>query len=202
MEKLELAKRLQEAELNVLKSQINPHFLFNALNNIRSLVRLDPEKARHMITNISDFIRYILDAGTQKNILLSEELHIVDQYLMLESIQYGERMQVQMEVNESTLNRRIPPMVIQLLVENAVKHGLGKTDQPVLIKVKTHLKNEKLNIEVINTGRIKKQTSEGGIGLKNLVGRMKMFFGESFSFSIKNTENNTVTATIQILQNA
>ena len=118
IEKWKLQAIVREAELQALKSQINPHFIFNSLNNIRSLVLEDPEKARTMITNLSGLLRYSVQFSHHEKVRLEDELQVVKNYLKLESIQYEDRLQYKLEINEETLDFKIPPMVIQILVEN------------------------------------------------------------------------------------
>ncbi len=198
VEKLELKSALQEAELMILKNQVNPHFLFNALNNIRSLILLEPEKARQMVTHISDLLRYAIEFNASEKVALSEEIQIVKDYLQLESIQFDERLQYSIDIQNETERILIPPMAIQLLVENAIKHGLSIQKEGGDIHIKTHIKDQFLWIKVSNSGSIQKNTKREGIGLKNLVERMKILFGPFAEFELQNTANNRVTATLKI----
>lgn len=201
IERIKLERALHEAELTILKNQINPHFLFNVLNNIRSLVRVDQEKARSMITSISDLLRYVLHFSQSEKVLLLEEMQIVEDYLRLESIQFGDRMRVEIEVSEPTKSMKIPPMTVQLLVENAVKHGLSKQDEGGVIRIETLEEDNELIIKVVNTGKIEEQEEQAGLGLTNLFQRMSVLFNDSFSFTLKSSSLNTVTATIKVAQN-
>ena len=198
VEKLALKAALQEAELMVLKNQINPHFLFNALNNIRSLILIEPEKARKMVTHISDLLRYSIQFNASEKVSLKEEVEIVKDYLQLESIQFDERLKYDIEISPETLKIPIPPMAIQLLVENAIKHGLSTQAAGGTILIRTKANDENLIIEVINSGQLQTNKKREGIGLKNLMERLKILFGPFAEFSLSNTENNTVTASLKI----
>ncbi len=200
LEKLELKTALQEAELMILKNQINPHFLFNALNNIRSLILIEPDKARKMVTHISDLLRYSIQFNASEKVSLEQEIEIVKDYLELESIQYTNRLDYSFEISKKTKPIQIPPMAIQLLVENAIKHGLSVQKDGGKIWIKTELSEKALIVYVINSGEMKGEAKREGIGLKNLVERMKILFGPFAEFTLQNTDNHTVTATLKIPQ--
>ena len=167
---------LKEAELIALKAQINPHFLFNALNNIRALILENPMKAREMVSNLSELLRYSIQFNQQEMVLLKDEMEIVKDYLDLESVQYEDRLTYRLEIAPNTLEQKIPPMVVQLLVENAVKHGISQLQNGGKIKVQTHLDNEDLIIEVTNTGQLKNEHTEQGIGIRNALDRIRILF--------------------------
>ena len=198
LEKLELKTALQEAELMILKNQVNPHFLFNALNNIRSLILIEPEKARKMVTHISDLLRYSIQFNASEKVALADEIEIVKDYLQLESIQFGERLKYSFEIHPETEKVEIPPMAIQLLVENAIKHGLSIQKTGGEISIKTELIEDHLFIEVRNTGQLSNSQKREGIGLKNLVERMKILFGLFAEFKLENGPDNMVSATLKI----
>jgi sensor histidine kinase YesM len=198
IEKLELKAALQEAELAILKNQINPHFLFNALNNIRSLILSDPEKARGMVTHISELLRYSIQFNAAEKVSLKQELEIVKDYLQLESIQFNDRLSYEFKIEDESLEIKIPPMAIQLLVENAIKHGISQISTGGNIIIQSFLDGDHLKIEVRNDGQLKGKSKREGVGLKNLIERMKILFGHFAELQIENTENNTVTATLKI----
>ncbi len=200
MEKLALKSALQEAELMILKNQVNPHFLFNALNNIRSLILIEPEKARKMVTHISDLLRYSIQFNAAEKVALSAEIEIVKDYLQLESIQFGERLRYSFEISPETEKIEIPPMAIQLLVENSIKHGLSVQKHGGEILIKSYLRDSILIIEVTNSGQLKKEQKREGVGLKNLVERMKILFGHFAEFELENSSEKTVTATLKVPQ--
>ncbi|GHE51127.1 MULTISPECIES: histidine kinase [Roseivirga] len=198
LEKLELKSALQEAELMILKNQVNPHFLFNALNNIRSLILVEPEKARKMVTHISDLLRYSIQFNASEKVGLKAEIEIVKDYLQLESIQFQERLRYTFTIDPETENVQIPPMAIQLLVENAIKHGLSTQKGGGEIHIKTNIEQNHLLIEVTNSGQLKPIQKREGVGLKNLVERMKILFGHFAEFRLENSSKETVTATLKI----
>lgn len=198
LEKLELKAALQEAELMVLKNQINPHFLFNALNNIRSLILMEPDKARQMVTHISDLLRYSIQFNASEKVKLAEELEIVRDYLELESIQFDERLSYSFEIDPDTEKLAIPPMAIQLLVENAIKHGLSTQKDGGEILIKACQKEGQLLIQVLNSGQLKQNSRREGIGLNNLVERMKILFGSFAEFRLENMDTNQVRAILKI----
>lgn len=198
IEKLELKAALQEAELMILKNQINPHFLFNALNNIRSLILSDQDRARSMVTHISDLLRYSIQFNASEKVTLEEEMEIVQDYLQLESIQFNDRLAYIFNIQEETKDLKIPPMAIQLLVENAIKHGLSIQKNGGFIRVESSKTDDALIIKVTNTGQLGVSKKREGIGLKNLVERMKILFGEFAEFKLENSTVETVTASLKI----
>lgn len=198
IEKLELTTALQEAELAVLKNQINPHFLFNALNNIRALILSEPEKARKMVTHISDLLRYSIQFNAAEKVSLKEEIEIVKDYLFLEEIQFNERLKYTIEVDPETEAFEIPPMAIQILVENAIKHGLSIQKQGGEISIVTAKIDGFLSISVSNTGQLSSNNKREGIGIKNLMERMKILFGEFAEFELSNVDQNSVEAKLKI----
>ncbi len=198
VEKWQLEAAVKDAELIALKSQVNPHFIFNSLNNIRSLVIENPEKAREMITHLSGLLRYSIQFNNKERVSLEDELEIVQNYLNLESIQYEDRLQYQLEIKPETLELLIPPMAIQLLVENAIKHGISQLPQGGVINVRSYLNNNKLIVEVINTGQLKQGVQGTGIGLKNASDRLKLLFGKLSDLSIQNLNDEFVSASFSI----
>lgn len=198
IEKLELKAALQEAELAILKNQINPHFLFNALNNIRSLILSDQERARKMVTHISELLRYSIQFNAAEKVSLSQELEIVKDYLQLESIQFNDRLSYDFEIDKEALNVKIPPMAIQLLVENAIKHGISQLATGGNIDIKANLTENHLKIQVSNKGQLKETSKREGIGLKNLIERLQILFGQFADLKVENSNSETVTATLKI----
>jgi LytS/YehU family sensor histidine kinase len=198
IERLELASALQEAELAILKNQVNPHFLFNALNNIRSLILSDPNRARDMVTHISELLRYSIQFNAVEKVSLDQELEIVKDYLQLESIQFNDRLQYNFDVTPEARQVKIPPMAIQLLVENAIKHGISQLSAGGNIKIEAKLENDYLKIEVTNDGQLKKVSKREGIGLKNLIERLQILFGQFAELKLENSTLETVTATLKI----
>ena len=198
VDKWQLEAAVKDAELIALKSQVNPHFIFNSLNNIRSLVIENPEKAREMITHLSGLLRYSIQFNNKEKVTLEDELEIVQNYLNLESIQFEDRLRYKLEVKPETLEMMIPPMAVQLLVENAIKHGISNLPEGGLINIKSHLHNNELIVEVINSGQLKEGIQGTGIGLKNASDRLKLLFGKLSNLSIQNINDQFVSASFSI----
>lgn len=202
IEKWKLQAAVKDAELIALKSQINPHFIFNSLNNIRALVVEDADKARDMITHLSDLLRYSIQFNNKAKVSIEAELEIVENYLNLESIQYEDRLTYSFDIHEDTLERKIPPMAIQILVENAIKHGIAELTKGGQIRISTNLINDSLVVEVKNSGQLQSKTSGTGIGVKNVSERLGLLFGQLSSFTLENTKDNMVSARFIVPINA
>jgi two-component system, LytTR family, sensor kinase len=197
IKKIELESNLRESTLNSLKGQINPHFMFNSLNNIRGLVLEDPFRSRDMITRLSEMLRYSLTKNDLHQIKLEDELEMVENYIQISKIQMEDRLQYIDEVAPETLVLKIPPMILQMLVENAVKHGVSNLKEGGFVKVLTKVQNEVLLLQVINTGKLTIQSDSTQIGLKNIASRLKLLYGEKAIFDLKE-EKNEVKAEISI----
>ncbi|CAM3997599.1 sensor histidine kinase [Flavobacterium antarcticum] len=196
LNKLELEGSLKEAKLNTLKGQINPHFMFNSLNNIRGLVLEDPNKSREMITRLSEMLRFSLLKNDMDSIKLEEEIEVVDNFIAISKIQMEERLQFIKEIEPETLNMKIPPMVIQLLVENAIKHGISNYREGGLVKLTTKISKDNLIIEVQNTGQLTISQESTQLGLKNIKDRISLLYGKEASFKLEEIENNVIATII------
>lgn len=188
IERLELNATLKQAQLNTLKGQINPHFMFNSLNNIRGLMLEDVEKSREMLTKLSEMLRYSLTKNNVNAIALKDELEMVDNYVDLSKIQFEDRMTFIKEIAPESLNLEIPPMIVQLLVENAAKHGIGNLKEGGVIKLKTTVKDGILDIQVINAGQLKIDSESTQLGLQNIRQRLKLLYGDMATFSLEQLE--------------
>jgi sensor histidine kinase YesM len=181
---LRLQNSLKEAQLANLNNQLNPHFLFNALNNIRFTIHKNPDKADTMLTGLSEMLRYSLETSRQDKVRLSEELEIVEQYISLMKVQMGERLQVVKTISEHVDYCFIPPMMLQLLVENAVKHGIDKLRHGGCIELNGEAKDQHIVLSVRNTRGENKpllgeqSSSNTGIGLANIQSRLKLLYGD------------------------
>ena len=198
LEKAKLESTVKDLELNTIKAHINPHFIFNALNSIRALVEEDPQRARLAITELSNLLRSSMQAEKRKTTTLEEELKIVHDYLALESIRFENRLRVQFHIDEELMFQEIPPMSLQTLVENAIKHGISKEINGGEIDI---LASEKLGncyIQVKNTGKIETNRDREGFGVKSTVDRLELLFGKKASFSLNQNGANQVTATMKI----
>ena len=201
---LKYEAKINEIRLNHLKSQLNPHFIFNALNSVRALVDEDPEKAKTAITRISNMLRFSLVMDKKQVIDFADELSTVKDYLALESIRFEERLEVVYLIEEEAYNYKIPPMMLQTIVENAIKHGISNLVKGGLIEIKCRegLQDE-LYIQVKNSGFLNTNAknsskTEGGHGLVNTKQRLKLLYGDKASFRIFNSGNQYVITEIKI----
>ncbi len=181
----ELGKLVKEAELNVLKSQINPHFLFNSLNSISSLTMTDPEKAQEMVIKLSDFLRYSLSHDRKETTTLRRELENTERYLEIEKVRFGHRLKYKLEVNEACLDAPIPNMILQPLFENAIKHGVHNSTEEVLIELKCEVGESFYTLRLVNDFDPEATRPKGeGIGLKNIRSRMQLLYNRSDLFHV------------------
>ncbi|WP_247043607.1 sensor histidine kinase [Allomuricauda sp. F6463D] len=192
IERLELNTTLKQAQLNTLKGQINPHFMFNSLNNIRGLMLEDVEKSREMLTKLSEIIRYSLTKNNINDIPVHEELEVVDNYIDLSKIQFENRLEFVKKVDEDILDVRIPPMIIQLLIENAAKHGISNLKDGGRIVLAVFKKDNDLYIEVNNTGKLKISKDSTQLGLKNIEQRLKLLYAGRASFKLEEISDEVV----------
>jgi two-component system LytT family sensor kinase len=188
----------KDIELNKLKSQLNPHFMFNSMNSIRALIDEDPVKAKEAVTQLSNILRNTLVMNKNKEILLEEELKIVKDYLALEHIRYEERLKYNFNIEEEALKKIVPPLIIQAQVENAIKHGISKLPKGGEVNVNAILKDENLVIEINNTGQLSTEQSETGFGLLNSKQRLELLYGNKAAIEIVNSNNNEVSVKIKI----
>lgn len=175
IEKWRLQAAVKDAELIALKAQINPHFLFNALNNIRALILEDHMKARDMVSNLSELLRYSIQFNDNEKVTIDEELEIVEKYLELETIHYEHRLSFEISLSNELRKCKIPPMIIQLMAENAVKHGISQEKEGGNIQILIEKMENDLQISVSNTGKLKNEEGKG-IGLKNATERIRILF--------------------------
>jgi two-component system, LytTR family, sensor kinase len=192
-----------EIELNNLKSQLNPHFIFNALNSIRALVDENPKKSKQAITQLSNILRNSLASDKKGLTNFDEELKIVKDYLGLESIRFEERLKTEFDIHPESQRFLVPPMMIQTLVENGIKHGISKLTRGGVIQLKTDVVNDKLKIYIRNSGHYVNGTKRGksGLGLENTVHRLKLIYGDEATFRIANESDNFVLTELIIPQN-
>ena len=190
-----------QIELNNLKSQLNPHFIFNALNSIRALVDENPLKSKQAINQLSNILRNSLATDKKGLTKFDDELKIVRDYLGLEHIRFEERLRAEFEIDPESHKFWVPPLMIQTLVENGIKHGISRLTAGGIIHVKTIVENDRLKIRIRNSGRLNGERTAGtGLGLKNTVQRLKLIYGDEASFRIVNENDNFVLTEIIIPQ--
>lgn len=198
-EKLRALNAAKTFELELLKTQINPHFLFNALNSIKALVTIDPSKCGDAIVMLSELLRYTLNYGSQPIIPLNDEVNEVKKYLALEQLRFGKRLAVQYDIAENTLSQTIPPALILTLAENAIKHGVSQQIGETKVTIRITLEQENLYIKVLNTGTYAPKETVG-IGLKHIRRRLEEIYGERAIFGIE-SQTSEVIASIYIHHN-
>ncbi len=168
---------VKESELNMLKSQINPHFLFNSLNSISSLILSNPEEARDMIIRLSDFLRYSLKHRESEFVPLEEELGRMIDYLAIEQIRFGDKLEYAMDAPGNCRHIKVPTMILQPLVENAIRHGVYESLEPVSVDFKCKLTNGFLQLELINNYDDGQPSRRGtGVGLQNVSERIRLAY--------------------------
>lgn len=185
-EQVVLEQSLKVARLDVLLSQINPHFIFNAINNIRALILEDSTKARDMLADLSEVMRYTMKIDKEAHIPFSDEIEVVKQYIALNKLQFEEKLQVRYDLSPETMNLSLPPMILQLLIENALKHGIGKLKQGGEIVITSKLIDTHWQITVENSGTLLTPSAESsGVGVNNIKQRLSLVYGEQSSFTLK-----------------
>lgn len=185
-----------EIELNKLKSQLNPHFIFNSMNTIKALVEDEPLKAKNNITKLSNILRNTLLMGKKEVIPFNEELNLVKDYLDLEHTRFEERLAIEYNIDASSANFSVPPMMLQTLVENGIKHGISKLPDGGILSISTVLKNRKLEISIFNSGNYVPKKSSSGFGLSNSKQRLQILYGPEATINIENKNNGVLTTII------
>ncbi|RKR09397.1 histidine kinase [Flavobacterium sp. 81] len=195
-ENARLSLIVKEAQLNNLSAQLNPHFFFNSLNNIKYLVLENPNSARRAIDLLSELLRNSLNSNVARLISLDDEINLVKDYLELEKIRFEERLQIKIEADIDLSKYLILPLSIQSLVENAIKHGIEKRKNGGFINVTIQEEDHFIKINVQNSGKLEIQDNTSGIGLNNLKERLLLQYNGNAAFEIKDLNDETVLATI------
>ena len=191
----------RQMELENLKSQLNPHFIFNSLNSIRALVDENPGKSKLAITQLSNIMRKSLGTDQSRLINFEQELETVKDYLSLEDVRYEERLRASLDIDRESYHFNVPPMMIQTLVENGIKHGISKLKKGGELQLKTQVVNNNLKIEIRNSGQYflqNDETREEGLGIKNTLKRLRLIFGKEASFEINNESDKHVLTKLTI----
>ncbi|WP_316832996.1 sensor histidine kinase [Pedobacter aquatilis] len=202
VEKWRLESEFQKAKLGALKAQVNPHFMFNAINNIRALILENPVLAREMLTRFAEIFRHALQYTGEKLITINEELGILTHYLEIQQLQFDGRLRYVIDAQEHLLMETIPPLILQLLVENAIKHGISLNENggEILIGIGEH--DNILQLEVKNTGTLALRAGleeHMGIGLKNIAERLSLTYGAAANLEITE-QASFVVVTIKIMR--
>jgi len=193
-----LLSLVKEAELHALKSQINPHFLFNSLNSISSLTMSDPARAQEMVINLSQLMRYSLKHDQQEKVLFKQELENNKLYLHIEKVRFGSKLEPVFEIDNNCMKAEIPNMILQPIYENAIKYGVYEATEPVEIKTICTCNEEFLQITISNPYDSNVQSKKGeGIGLRNIRDRLQIIYGNPYLLKLAdNKKEFTVTLTI------
>ncbi len=186
----QLEARLAEARLEALKMQLHPHFLFNTLNGISALMHRDVEAADRMLVRLSDLLRMTLESGDAQETSLKQELEFLNAYLEIEKTRFGDRLTVEMKVDPETLDARVPALILQPLVENAIRHGIGPRVEPGRIELRAERRNGRLCLHVSDNGAgIPEGGGEAlreGVGLSNTRARLAQLYGDDHRFELEN----------------
>jgi two-component system, LytTR family, sensor kinase len=197
---LELTLDARNAQLDLLRAQVNPHFLFNCLNSVRALITENPERASTMVTSLSDLLRYSLQSERTHTVSLADELAIVENYVSLERVRFEDRLRFERVAGPDALETRVPPMLVQTLVENAVKHGIADLPRGGLVRMHAQVAGARLEITVSNTGTMRVPLNETGHGLRNTIDRLRLLYGDHASLSLTDVTGETVvTVTLPLM---
>jgi sensor histidine kinase YesM len=191
----QLGEALRAAELRLLQSQLNPHFLFNALNGLRSLIADDPGRARDAVTQLARTMRYSLASSDEDLVSLERELEMVDDYLALESMRLEDRLRIERHIDDDARAARLPAMLLQTLVENAIKHGIAELKPGGTLRIAARLERGQLVLKVVNPRPANPPpTRSDGVGLRNASQRLRLMFGDRASLELDLSTPEQATA--------
>jgi two-component system, LytTR family, sensor kinase len=197
----ELKGLIRETELSLLKSQINPHFLFNSLNSVSSLTITNPEKAQEMIIKLSDFLRYSIGHKEKQLVSLKEELQSIHLYLDIEKTRFGDKLNFTIDTCEDCLLKTLPNMILQPLVENAIKHGVYESIAPITINILSIVEGRNLKVVLKNNYDPDSRNKKGtGMGIRNIQNRLKLIY-QIDNLMVVSRQNNLFTVTVIFPQN-
>ena len=195
----QLGEALRAAELRLLQSQLNPHFLFNALNGLRSLIAEDPGRAREAVTQLARTMRYSLASGDENLVSLERELEMVEDYLALESMRLEERLRIERHIEAGARTARLPAMLLQILVENAIKHGIAQLKPGGTLRIDARLERGELILTVVNPRPEQAPPAAGeGVGLRNAAQRLRLMFGDRASLHLDLTSSGQAIAEVRL----
>ncbi len=204
LDTLQLESLVKALELKTIKAHINPHFIFNALNSIRALVDENPQRARQAITELSTILRSSMQADKSESVGMEKELDIVKDYLALEKMRFEDRLSIEYDVENQTLPLPVPPMMLQTLVENAIKHGISKQIQGGVVRIVSSIRNNFHELSVQNTGLLNGYSKAGigsdgkGFGLSSTTDRLNLLYGNKATFEIRQVTPTLVEARVSI----
>ena len=201
----ELHAQLADAKVQALRMQLNPHFLFNTLNAISTLIEHNPSKAKEMIVLLGDLLRYSLDDSENHEVTLNQETKFLRSYLDIQKVRFEDKLSVREDLPLEHMKAKVPSLILQPIVENSIKHGISKMTKAGLIEISVRKEGDYLNIQISDNGPglflqsgDGAPSSSGGLGLKNTQERLRELYGENQSFSIKNRDGGGVTVIIRL----
>jgi two-component sensor histidine kinase len=202
-QKLRVTAQLARAELHALKMQLHPHFLFNTLHSISSLVLEDPPKANRMIARLGDFLRLTLEHSEQEFVSLKEEIEFARCYLEIEQARFSDRLQIEFDVPAESLTAQVPHLILQPLVENAIQHAVAPRATGGSIKISAQRRGAAIRLEITDSGdgmKAKKDVLNNGkgVGLPNVRDRLKQLYGANHKFELNNNPSGGLTALLEI----
>ncbi len=197
IDRVRLEVAAKDAQLRSLLAQLNPHFLFNSLNSLRALIVEDPARAQTMVTELAEILRYSLKADSADTVPLAAEMEAVQTYLKLEAIRLEDRLRVKLDIAPGVLGVPVPPMLVQTLVENAVKHGISRLSGGGEITIHAHESLGALHVQVVNSGQLA-TIGDTQLGLKNVRERLRLLFGERAKLTLRNLDLDNVIAEVVI----
>jgi signal transduction histidine kinase len=198
----ELEAHLREARLQALRSQLNPHFLFNTLHSIAELVHEEPAMAEQLILRLGELLRKVLTSSDRKDVPLAEELEFIRAYVEIEQMRLGERLHVEWDIAPDVLRARVPSLLLQPLVENAIQHGIASANRHGTVRIRALRDDGYLRLQVQDTGPgldASDQRAQAGIGLANTRARLQALFGEGQKFELISEHGLTVDVRLPIL---
>lgn len=198
LDTLQLEALVKSLELKTIKAHINPHFIFNALNGIRALIDENPARARRAITELSNILRSSLNVEKGETVALNEEMKIVKDYLALENMRFEDRLKIEYEIDDDTLSKQVPTMMLQTLVENAIKHGISKNIKGGLVRIISDYSHGFHELAVQNTGYLNGGLLHQGFGFSSTHDRLNLLYGEKAKFEIKQVRPDLVEAKVLI----
>ena len=196
--------RASQAQLQALKMQLHPHFLFNALHSISALVHSDPEAADQMIARLGDFLRLTLETSAAQEVPLRQEIEFLNCYLEIERIRFRDRLTTRIEAEPQVLDCRVPNLILQPIVENAIRHGVSQRSAPGHVEVRATRAGQLLRLEVRDNGRglpegaEERRSKQGGVGLANTRARLQQLYGGSYRFELSNSPAGGAVVTLEL----
>lgn len=201
---LQLEAQLSQAQLQALKMQLHPHFLFNTLHSISALLHKDSEAARKMITRLGDFLRLTLENSGSQEVTMRQEMEFLGCYLEIERIRFQDRLTTRLDVAQQTLDAKVPNLILQPIVENAIRHGIAPRSSQGLIEIEAKQQNGTLRIQVRDNGpglsehRTSENVFKKGLGLANTETRLEQLYGPAHSFNLSNNPDGGLIVTLEI----